>query len=133
MKNHSFISCPGGWSQTMPDVEVLLWLGYTWSVVVRLVGRTAKFSKTMLKAAYDREMNKYLVTALVYINAFSMPIACALNLRHLCHCCLTKLHILEWSFIVPRTRCTCLMIMLFNSLLDMPHLSGGWIILAKEK
>jgi hypothetical protein len=25
------------------------------------------------------------------------------------------------------------MIMLFNQLLDMPHLSGGWIILAKEK
>ena len=24
-------------------------------------------------------------------------------------------------------------IMLFNQLLDMPHLSGGWIILAKEK
>ena len=25
------------------------------------------------------------------------------------------------------------MIMLFNQLLDMPQLSGGWIILAKEK
>jgi hypothetical protein len=25
------------------------------------------------------------------------------------------------------------MIMLFNQLLDMPHLSGGWIVLAKEK
>jgi hypothetical protein len=25
------------------------------------------------------------------------------------------------------------MTMLFNQLLDMPHLSGGWIILAKEK
>jgi hypothetical protein len=25
------------------------------------------------------------------------------------------------------------MIMLFNQLLDIPHLSGGWIILAKEK
>jgi hypothetical protein len=24
------------------------------------------------------------------------------------------------------------MIMLFNQLLDMPHLPGGWIILAKE-
>ena len=54
------------------------------------------------------------------------------NLRHL-WCCLTKLHILEWSFIAPSTRCTCVMIMLFNQLLDIPHLSGGWIILAKEK
>jgi hypothetical protein len=28
---------------------------------------------------------------------------------------------------------TGVMIMLLNQLLDMPHLSGGWIILAKEK
>ena len=48
-------------------------------------------------------------------------------------CCVTKLHLLEWPFIVPSTRCTCIMIMLFNQLLDMPHLSGGWIILVKEK
>ena len=40
-------------------------------------------------------------------------------------CCVTKLHIVEWPFIVPSTRCTCVMIMLFNQLLDMPHLSAG--------
>jgi hypothetical protein len=34
---------------------------------------------------------------------------------------------------VPSTECTCVMITLFNQLLTMPHLSGGWIILAKEK
>jgi hypothetical protein len=39
----------------------------------------------------------------------------------------------EWLFNVPITSCTCVMIMLFNQLLHMPHLSGGWIILAKEK
>jgi hypothetical protein len=39
----------------------------------------------------------------------------------------------QWTFIVPSSRCTLVMIMLFNQLLDMPHLSGGWIILAKEK
>jgi hypothetical protein len=44
-----------------------------------------------------------------------------------------KLHILEWPFIVPSIRCTCLVIMLFNKLLDMPHLSDVWIILAKDK
>ena len=48
------------------------------------------------------------------------------------HCVVTKLYILEWLFIVPSTRCTCIMIM-FNQLLDMPHLTGGWIILAKKK
>ena len=48
-------------------------------------------------------------------------------------CCVTKLDILEWPFIVPSTRCTCVMIMLFNQLLHMPHLSGGRILFAKEK
>ena len=37
-------------------------------------------------------------------------------------CCETKLHILEWPFIIPSTRFTFVMIMLFNQLLDMPHL-----------
>ena len=55
------------------------------------------------------------------------------HLRHLWHCVVTKLHILEWYFIVPSTRCICVMTMLFNQLLDMPHLAAGWIILVKEK
>ncbi len=44
-----------------------------------------------------------------------------------------KLHILEWPFIVASLRHTCVIIMLSNQHLDMPHLWGGWIISAKEK
>ena len=32
-----------------PDVEVLGWHGYMWSVVVKPVGHTAKFCKIMLE------------------------------------------------------------------------------------
>ncbi len=44
-----------------------------------------------------------------------------------------KLHILEWGFIAASLRHTCTIIMLSNKHLEMPHLWGGWIILAKEK
>ena len=76
----------------------------------------------------------YLATAQVGIHAFSIA-----NCTHpqletsVALCCVTKLHILEWFYIVPSTRCTCVIIMMFNQILYMPHLSGGQIILAKEK
>ncbi len=44
-----------------------------------------------------------------------------------------KLHILEWPFIATSPRHTCALIILFNQHPDMPHLSGGWVISAKEK
>jgi hypothetical protein len=37
------------------------------------------------------------------------------------------------AFYCPSTRCTCVKLMLFNQLCDMPHQLGGWIILAKDE
>ena len=79
----------------------------------------------------EKLTSNYLATALVDIPAVNMPTE---NFKtSVALCCVTKLHILEWPVIVPSTRCTCVMIMLFHQLLDMPHQSGGWMILAKEK
>ncbi len=96
----------------MLDVEVLGWCGYAWSAVERPVGCTAKFSETHLEMAYCREMNiQFTGTALVDIPAVSMPIARPSKLAtSVALCCVIKLHILEWPFIVASLRHTCAII-----------------------
>ncbi len=107
----------------MLDVEVLGWCGYTWSTVVRPVGCTAKFSETPLEKAYGREMNiKFMGNS--FGGHSCSHSACQFHppSKPVALCCVIKLHILEWPFIVASLRHTCAIIMLSNQHLDMPHL-----------
>jgi hypothetical protein len=97
-------------------------MGY--SAVVRPVGRISKFST--VEAAYGREINIKLsgnscggLYSSQHANCNFPQLETSVEL-----CCVTKLHILDCPFIAPSIRCTCVMIMQFNQLLDMPHLSG---------
>ncbi len=66
-------------------MEVLGWCGYTLSVVVRLVGCTAKFSETPLETALVEKLTfNSRATALVDIPAVSTPIACFLKTCDIC-------------------------------------------------
>ncbi len=109
----------------MLDVEVLGWCGYTWSAVVRPVGCTAKFSETPLEMAYGREMNIQIIGNSSGGHSCSQHANCTLPSKlatSVALCCVIKLHILEWPFIVASLRHTCAIIMLSNQHLDMPHL-----------
>ena len=79
------------------------------------VGHTAKLSKMMLEAAYGREINIKFSGNSSGGHSYSQHANCMLpqNFRHL-WCCVTKLHILKWPFILPGTRCTCVMLVLFK-------------------
>ena len=87
-----------------------------------------------LKATYGREIINQLYGNssgghFCSQHANSVPFACSLK-TSVALCSVTKLHILEWTFLSPAQG---VMIMLFNQLLDMPHLSGGWIYLGKSE
>ncbi len=88
----------------MLDVEVLDWCGYTWSAVGRPVGCTAKFSETPLETAYGGEMNiQFTGNSFGWHSCSPSKLATSVAL-----CCVIKLHILEWPFIVASLRHTCM-------------------------
>lgn len=92
---------------------------------------SAKISETTLEATYGKEVNIQSSGNISGGHSSSKHANCLLVTLVALRCA-TKLHILEWLFIVPSIRCTCVTIMFFNQHLAMPHLSGGWIILAKR-
>jgi hypothetical protein len=100
-----------------------------------MIPQVKKLDVEVLEAAYGREMNIKLSGNRSGGDSCGQQANCTLPQLEtsVALCCVTKLHILGWPFIAPSTRFTCVMIMLFNQLFDMPHLSSGWIILAKEK
>jgi hypothetical protein len=106
---------------------------HKWSAVVRPVGRTAKFSK-MTEAAYGREMNMKLSGNSSGGHSWSQHANCMLpqtwDLFGIVFCDKTA----HFSgLLLPPTQGAPIMFMLFNQHINMPHLSNGWIILAKEK
>ena len=85
-------------------------------------GCNAKFSQTTLEAIYSRAKEHSIIWQQLLWTFLQSE--CQLRAPSKLEISVAKLHILEWPFILPSTRCTCVMIMLYNQLLDMPHLSG---------
>ncbi len=86
------------------------------------VGCTAKFSETPLEKAYGREIN------IQFTGNSSGGHSCSKQLHapsklatSVALCCVIKLHILDWPFIMGSLRHTCAIIMMSKHL-DMPHL-----------
>ncbi len=81
------------------------------------VGCTAKFSETPLETAYCREMNIQFTGNSSGGHSCSQHANCMLPSKlatSVALCCVIKLHILEWPFIVASLRHTCAIIMLSN-------------------
>ena len=105
------------------------WRGYMWSAVVRPVGRTAKFSKMTLELDYGREINIKFSSNSSGGHFCSHHFNCTFPQPETSEALFCdKTAYFKVAFYCPQHMC-----MLFNQLLNIPDLSGGWIILAKEK
>jgi hypothetical protein len=96
---------------------------------VRPVERTAKFSKATSEVAYGREINNTLS------GNSSGGHSCS---QHFSFPAVNQLYApskrkMSVGLCCVAEGASVIVIMLFYQLLDMPHLSGGWIILENEK
>lgn len=103
--------------------------GLAWSAVVRPVRWTAKFPEI----GDWRLIFKSRATTLVAIPTANCTVRSLKACSSIALCYVLKLHTLEGPFIVTSPGHTCVIITLFNEHCDRPHLSGGWVILAKEQ
>ena len=101
----------------------LAWLHVFWGC--EACWKYCQILKNNIEVVYGREMNIKLFGNSSGGHSCSQHTKCTL-LQNICG--------IVWqncTFIVSSTKCNCVMIMLFNQLLHIPHLSVGWIILAK--
>ncbi len=134
------ISCPGGCSQNNLAGEEAGWggPGLVWSHMVCGCEAGWMYCQNLGNDIGDLwQWNEHSVHRQQLWWTF-LQSACQLHtpsklVTSVALCYVIKLHILEWPFIVTSPRHTCVLIIPFNQLPDMPHLLGGWIILAKEK
>ncbi len=132
-------SCPGGWSRSW---MWRCWMWKYWAGVVacglRLWGRLDVLPNSLKRLWRWLMVEKWLLnswatTGWTFLQSAFQLHAPSKLATSVALCCVIKLNILEWAFIVASLRHTCAIIILSNQYLDMPHLWGGWIIWAKEK
>ncbi len=108
------------------------WMWGSWAGVVtrglRLWGRLDVLPNSLKRLWRRLMVEKWTfnsrATALVDIPAVSIQLHAPSELAtSVALCCVIKLHILEWPFIVASLRHTCAIIMLSNQHLNMPHLN----------